>query len=87
MYADADVCPGVGYLPLESLEIGESAARLGSSRPLNGSRAIPGRMRGRAVARGLSCRRLCGGKVGRALHGAGAEGVPRSASTLWERQA
>jgi len=42
---------------------------------------------GRGVHAAASCERLRGGRVGRALHGAGAEGGPRSASTMWEHQA
>jgi len=76
------VAPGVRYFPLKSLGhwrgVPRDCAVLIFEWELSYSVAC-----GREVTRRRSCSRLRGGRVGRALHGAGAEGVPRSASTVW----
>jgi hypothetical protein len=79
------VAPGVRYFPLKSLGhwrgVPRDCAVLIFEWELSYSVAC-----GREVTRSRSCSRLRGGTVGRALHGTGAEGGPRSASTVWDRR-
>jgi hypothetical protein len=78
-------CLGVGYFPLKSLGHWRGVPR-DCAVPIFEWELSYFLACGREVTRRrLSCSRLRGGRVGRALHGAGAEGVPRSASTVWER--
>jgi hypothetical protein len=84
--APARACaPGVGYFPLKSLGhwrgVPRDCAVLIFEWELSYSVAC-----GREVTRRrLSCSRLRGGRVGRALHGAGAEGVTAQRVDRMER--